>query len=126
MKTNDVNLLIKKLMMSTTKYVVGNLSRERHIDLYRKIMKILHPTQGEELESLISKINRQMALSKLLYEDDLSNWFTKDSHYHALACSHALDIVLSIKKRFVDNKLNSDFIYNQEDPYENQSLLGRI
>lgn len=113
-KTNDALSLIKTLSIATGRYVVKHIHKARNKTTYTSIMKRCLPSTEDSIDTLQSKIHRQIVLADLLYKKSLLSYLYRDRYYHLMACSHATDVLNSIRLRFVNGEQTPEYKYLQD------------
>jgi len=96
-------------MLSTLKYVSANIAAERSSALYKATMLRCLPVKGDNILTVKAKIQRQRALSDLLYSNNFREFLLRSKHYANMACDHAMDVIVSVDKRFLTGELPPEY-----------------
>lgn len=101
--------------LGTSNYVIHHIQSDRHRKAYHQQVEDLLNFTYKSLDDAEYLINAE---KKYIQDIKVSFWTTdirdllhSPKKYKLMACDHALDIVLSLKGRFVTGKEGSKFYY---------------
>jgi hypothetical protein len=113
-QTQDVTELTLKLMKSTSVFVSKRLASLDAQESYTKAINLCFPIGREQMDELIARIHRNEALGRLIYPKTIFNSNQEKLNGHCMACAHALDIAISMRRRFITGDSLPDNIINGE------------
>jgi hypothetical protein len=117
----DANELAKELINSTTNHVINKIHYQNDRYAYLRGMRYAYCSLKEtSLKEAITLIEKKKKLSDKEFIPRLE-LFCDVKKYYVMALDHSLDILRSLKNRFVEHEPYSDFNYKileKQDEYK--------
>lgn len=110
------------LLRATGNHIYYKIQSQTHRDIYEQSMRRCLEFLQQPIDDAIQLITEYKLQSNILYPTRLFNMHNK-AFYHEMACNNAIDVLQSIKTRFIDGGQKHYLVMSGGWLYEDKSIF---